>query len=249
VARDPGLLTDAGPETHAWGTAPDFVGPRHELREKLLLDLFLAVAPGRRALNVGAGLGSFSQLLEERGFDVVSTDVATAALDLLRERVRGTVVEASMTDLPFSERSFDAVVAGEVLEHIEEDRRALGEVARVLVPGGVLALSVPAHPEWFGSSDHWAGHVRRYTRARLTEAVEGSGLTLERIRPWGFPVSALYHRAVYDKRAAALASRRQKPRIALRVLRVAVQVDRLFVGVERGCLGYLAIARRTESSF
>ena len=120
---------------------------------------------------------------------------------------------------------------------------ALAEAARVLRPGGVIALSVPAHPEWFGPSDEWAGHMRRYTQQALRITIEDAGLTLERLRPWGFPVSALYHRKVYDKRAADLATGGREHRFALRVLGVALQIDRLFVGVERGCLGYLALAR------
>jgi len=228
---------------HAWGTAPDFVGPRHELREKLLLDLLLAAGPGGQVLNIGAGQGSFTRLLEARGFDVMSADMSPAAVDVLRSKVRDSVLLADMTNLPLPDRSFDAVVAGEVIEHIEDDRRALSEAARVLRPGGVLAVSVPAHPEWFGASDRWAGHVRRYTREELTRAIADAGLALERLRPWGFPVSAFYHRALYDKRAAGLAAEQRDRRAALRVLRLALQVDRLFIGVERGCLGYLALAR------
>jgi ubiquinone/menaquinone biosynthesis C-methylase UbiE len=198
-------------------------------------------------LNVGAGQGSFSRLLEERGYEVVSSDVSAPALEVLRAAVRGEVVRADMTQLPFSDSSFDAVVAGEVLEHIGEDHRALSEASRVLRPGGVLAVSVPAHPKWFGASDRWAGHVRRYTLGSLTRAIEGAGLVLECTRPWGFPMSAFYHRAIYDKRAATLAADARNHRTAKSVLRVALAIDRLFVGVERGCLGYLALAREPNA--
>lgn len=232
-------------EEHVWGTAPEFVGPRHELRELLLFDLLLASRPGQRVLNVGAGQGSFSRLLESRGFDVVSTDVTKPALDVLRARLRGEVLFADMTRLPFQDGQFDAVVAGEVLEHIDDDRGALVEAARVLRPGGVIAVSVPAHPSWFGPSDEWAGHARRYTRRGLEDAIASASLELEHVRPWGFPVSALYHRHVFDKRAARLAGDHGRYGIATRVLRAALLVDRLFVGVERGCLGYLASARRS----
>ena len=231
---------------HVWGTAPDFVGPRHELRERLLLDLFLSIGPGRDVLNGGAGQGTLSHKLAELGFEVTSTDVSPDAVALLREGTPGRALQADLTALPFEDRSFDAVVLGEVLEHIEDDRSALAEVARVLRPQGALALSVPANPKLFGRSDVWAGHVRRYTRPGLLAACTAAGFTVHRCLGWGFPVSRLYHRHVYerylDRRGPAGPERRHGPFIA--VLGALLQLDRLFVGVERGALGYLALATR-----
>lgn len=229
-------------EPHRWGTAPDFIGPRHELRERLLLDLFLSAKPGPRVLDAGAGQGTFTKLLLERGFDVVSTDLAVEAL---REAVDGEVVEADVTALPFPDGSFDAAVLGEVLEHVD-DRAALHEIARVLRSGGALALSVPAGPERFGPSDRWAGHLRRYDRAGLLAVCQEAGFAVERLLPWGFPVAALYHRHLYERHVErhgpAQPGRFRRPAFAL--LRAALQIDRLFVGVERGALGYLLLARR-----
>jgi SAM-dependent methyltransferase len=232
--------------SHEWGSAPDFVGPRHELRERLLLRLFLDARPGPRVLNAGAGQGTFSQRLERLGFDVTSADVSPAAVEVLRSRVRGEALEAALESLPFEDASFGAVVLGEVLEHVEDDAGGLREVARVLRPGGVVAISVPRNPAWFGPSDRWAGHVRRYTRASLTAAVAEGGLELERLVPWGFPVSALYHRLAYDRHVArhGAAAPRRGLRPALALLGVALQADRIFLGWERGALGYLALARR-----
>jgi SAM-dependent methyltransferase len=231
---------------HRWGTAPDFVGPRHELRERLLLDLFLSAGPGPEVLNGGAGQGTLSRRLAELGFEVTSTDVSPEAVELLRERAPGDVLEADLTSLPFEDARFDAAVLGEVLEHIENDRGALAEVARVLRPHGVLAVSVPANPKLHGPSDVWAGHVRRYTRPELLKACSGAGFTVHRCLGWGFPVSRLYHRHVYerylDRRGPAGPERRHGPFIAL--VGALLQLDRLFVGVERGALGYLALATR-----
>jgi ubiquinone/menaquinone biosynthesis C-methylase UbiE len=232
--------------THEWGSAPEFVGPRHELREKLLLDLFRSGSPGPRVLNAGAGTGSFSLRLAENGFDVTSVDASSAAVEVLRRRVPGEVAQADVTTLPFADAAFDAAVLGEVLEHVEDDRGALEEVARVLRPGGVLAVSVPADPKRFGPSDRWAGHVRRYSRQELLSACEAGGFTVERCRAWGFPFAALYHRYLYERRLdrhGASAPRRWE-RPALAVLSAILQVDRLFVGVERGALGYLLLATR-----
>jgi SAM-dependent methyltransferase len=232
---------------HEWGTAPEFVGPRHELRERLLLDLFLSAGPGPEVLDAGAGQGSLSAKLAALGFDVTSTDASPAAVAVLRERMPGQVLEADVTSLPFPDAAFDGAVLGEVLEHVEDDRGALGEIARVLRPGGILALSVPANPKLFGPSDVWAGHVRRYTRPALIDACTSAGFAVVRCVGWGFPVSRLYHRHVYerylDRRGPARPTRRQKPLVTL--LGAALQLDRLFVGVERGALGYLALATRS----
>ena len=230
-----------------WGTAPAFVGPRHELREKLLLRELLAVGPGREILNAGAGLGSFTALLERRGFSVTSSDVSEPALEDLSQRVDGPVVRADLTELPFPAESFDAVVLGEVLEHVEDDRAALAEVHRVLRPDGTLALSVPANPAWFGPSDVWAGHFRRYARADLVEKVTTARFDGIRCVGWGFPVSAAYHRTVFHRRAERLAGEGRPhgwKAVAVAGLRAALQIDRAFVGVERGALGFLLTARR-----
>jgi SAM-dependent methyltransferase len=232
--------------THEWGTAPDFIGPRHDLRERLLLALLLEADPGRKVLNAGAGQGTFSQRLLERGFQVTSADASKAAVAVLRERTAGDVVQADVSALPFPEQTFDAVVLGEVLEHVADDRAALAECRRVLVAGGVLAASVPANPDWFGPSDRWASHRRRYSRSGLLGAAAAADLRVEKCVAWGFPVSALYHRHVYerhvDRHGAAEPKAWQRPAVAL--LRALLQIDRIFVGVERGALGYFLLARR-----
>jgi SAM-dependent methyltransferase len=236
-------MTVAG---HEWGTEPEFVGPRHELRERLLLDLFLSASPGPSVLNAGAGQGSFSLRLAQLGFEVTSVDDSPAAVDVLRGRLQGTVELADVTAMPFADESFDAAVLGEVLEHVPDDTGALSEVARVLRPGGVLAVSVPANPARFGPSDRWAGHLRRYSRHMLVDACERSGFRVRRCIAWGFPVSALYHRHLYERRLDrhGAAPPRLWERPALTVLSLLLQIDRLFVGVERGALGYLLLAER-----
>jgi SAM-dependent methyltransferase len=231
---------------HEWGTAPDFVGPRHRFRETVLLGHFLAADPGRTVLNVGAGQGTFSNRLDRLGFEVTSTDLSAPAVEVLRRRVRGRVVSADATSLPFASESFAAVVMGEVLEHISRDDLAVREARRVLEPNGVLALTVPRNPAWFSASDEWAGHVRRYLRPQLVEAVERAGFAVVACAPWGFPFSSLYHRTAYEwslrsGRGAEAAGRLGS--LGLVILSLLLRVDGYCVGVERGALGYVLIAR------
>jgi SAM-dependent methyltransferase len=233
-------------DRHVWGTAPDFVGPRHGFRERVLLDTFLAAGPGARVLNVGAGQGTFTNRLQAEGFELTSTDVTPEAVAVLRARVAGRVEAADATDLPFDGGCFDAVVLGEVLEHIEDDAAALREAWRVLAPDGVLALSVPRNPTWFSKSDEWAGHFRRYSRERLVKVVEAAGFEQVACVAWGFPMSALYHRTVYELavRRGVVTSGGGAARRSLPLLGALLALDRLFVGWERGALGYVLVARR-----
>jgi 2-polyprenyl-3-methyl-5-hydroxy-6-metoxy-1,4-benzoquinol methylase len=233
-------------ERHRWGSAPEFIGPRHELRERLLLDLFRAAAPGPRVLNAGAGQGTFSFLLERDGFDVTSTDLSADCVDVLRQTLAGPAVEADIADLPFDDGEFDAAVLGEVLEHIEDDAAALREVGRVLKPSGIVAISVPANPHEYGRADEWAGHFRRYSRETLVSLCTAAGLEVETCVGWGFPFTRLYHRHLYERRLERVGTvtpkRWQLP--AVWALRMTLQADRLFVGVERGAFGLLLIASR-----
>jgi len=96
---------------------------------------------------------------------------------------QGHVVEANGLALPFPDACFDKVIAAEVLEHINEDEAALAELARVLRPGGVIAVTVPRwYPErvnWALSSDYHnvpGGHVRIYRRSQLRDRLLAAGL-------------------------------------------------------------------------
>lgn len=104
---------------------------------------------------------------------------ATVDLDP-RGLTAGGAVCASALELPFKDGSFDLVSAFDVVEHCEPDSDALGEFARVLVPGGRLLLSVPAYQWAWSDHDVRAGHYRRYTRGRLVSAVEGAGYAVRR---------------------------------------------------------------------
>lgn len=99
--------------------------------------------------------------------------------------VMGAAVQGDGARLPFGDAAFDRVIASEVLEHVPDDQAACAELARVLKPGGRLAVTVPAWwPEkvcWMLSDDYHApaaagGHVRIYRKRRLAWRLAAAGL-------------------------------------------------------------------------
>ena len=98
---------------------------------------------------------------------------------------RGHAVVADATALPYPDASFDRIIAAEVLEHIVDDERAIAELARVLRPGGTIAVTVPARTAervcWALSDDYHApavpdGHVRIYRSEELRAKLAAAGL-------------------------------------------------------------------------
>ena len=73
-------------------------------------------------------------------------------------------------------RRFDAIVAVNVIEHIQDDNRAVAALASLLKPGGRLLVYVPAVPFAFGTLDQMLGHYRRYTADSLARVLCGAGL-------------------------------------------------------------------------
>jgi SAM-dependent methyltransferase len=156
----------------------------------------LDVAPGHRVLDLGCGGGRHAFEALRRGAVVVPLDadadeltdvraVAGGMLDAgeLRSGASGGVVNGDALALPFRDAAFDRVIAAEVLEHLWADQRSLRELARVLRPGGRLAVTVPASlPEWLcwrldpAYHDEPGGHVRIYRRRDLEVRLRVAGL-------------------------------------------------------------------------
>jgi SAM-dependent methyltransferase len=155
------------------------------------------VQPGERVLDMGCGGGRHAFALYKQGAQVVALDMDAAELkdvagmfDALAPEVpAGATAQAIRGDayrLPFSDASFDKVIAAEILEHLPRDTDAMAELARVLKPGGQIAVTVPRWlPEricWALSDDYHAndgGHIRIYRADELRERLEGAGLTVD----------------------------------------------------------------------
>lgn len=106
------------------------------------------VGQGSRILDVGTGAGDAAGHAIERGAEATGVDVAAAMVEIAaRRNPQATFVQAAATELPFADRSFDAVVGNNVIQHVGEPGRAARELERVLTPGGRVALSSWDAPE------------------------------------------------------------------------------------------------------
>lgn len=160
-----------------------------------LFDAFAAHVPGARVLEVGGGIGTFTdRMLAAGARDVVVIEPEDRCADVLDERYatepRVTVARELLPDAPVlagADGTFDLVVCQNVLEHIGADGEAVAAMGRALRPGGHLALVVPAGPWLFGSLDDAYGHWRRYDRATVRAVVEGAGLDVVSLRPMNAP--------------------------------------------------------------
>ena len=158
----------------------------------------LGAKPGDLVLDMGCGAGrhafetvrrgcrivALDQSLEEL-VDVRNTFAAMIEAGELHDEVQGQPVSADALKLPFADETFDRIICSEVLEHIPDDQTAIGELARVLRPGGSIAVTVPAWVAekicWKLSDEYYApkavgGHGRIYRRAQLRSKIRQVGL-------------------------------------------------------------------------
>lgn len=169
-------------------------------RTRILLD-YLDLRDGERVLDCGCGMGFYLMAMQRlRTLRLVGLDSDAERLAWAeREGVDAELLHGDAQHLPFADGSFDKVLMSEVLEHLSDDRAALREVARVLRPGGVLAMSVPnarypflwdpisAVRQALGRPPIvrgpivgiWTNHKRLYTAELLEERVRQAELDVE----------------------------------------------------------------------
>jgi 2-polyprenyl-3-methyl-5-hydroxy-6-metoxy-1,4-benzoquinol methylase len=183
------------------GLAPGLEPADFTLRARFLLD---NVAPGERVLDLGCGEGRFTSELARAGAEVVGADVAEEPLS--RARALHPELDLRLLDgegpWPLPDASFDAVWAGEVIEHVADTAAWLSEVRRVLRSGGTLLLSTPAHGRllrmrlalseraFAAHADPLGEHLRFYTRATLSRLIEEFGFEQVDVRGAGGPPGA-----------------------------------------------------------
>ena len=145
------------------------------------------VAPylGDDPIEIGSGTGTYAELWLDGGVSRLTvSDLDPVLLERLRERFAGdprvSVSEVDLIAAPDARHS--AVVALNVLEHIEHDVAALSAAARLVRPGGAVVMFVPAFGFAMSRFDRSIGHFRRYTVETLGNAMRDAGLRVDNVR-------------------------------------------------------------------
>lgn len=258
-----GFLGPAAPEL-GWVPAP-----RYLMRRARILPQLDALARGR-LLEVGPGAGMLLIEAARRGFRCEALELSAEARALAEAAIAqsGQTIPLHADISAEWNQSFDALLAFDVLEHIEHDSDALMQWHNWLAPNGTLLLSVPAHMRMWTAGDDWAGHFRRYERESLLQLLREAGFEPELFECYGFPLTNLSERVgsrTYAKRIHDTGSEEDRrrnndrsgtergPHLKLYpllssvpgklALRAFFGIQRLFIRTDLGS-GYLVKARR-----
>jgi SAM-dependent methyltransferase len=171
--------------------------PWWHARSKLALAVLRrhGILPPASVIDIGCGWGVNLSALENGGYATTGLDISRQIL----ERIDGPnrhLIEADMNHpLPLPTRTFEALFALDVIEHVDDDVQVIYRCAQLLRTGGLAVVSVPARPDLFSEFDSIQGHRRRYLPERLEQAFAGSGLIIQKIFWWGqWMVPLLQHR-------------------------------------------------------
>jgi SAM-dependent methyltransferase/uncharacterized small protein (DUF1192 family) len=162
-----------------------------------------SLVSGRRVLDAGCGIGYGSAILAEAGAEeVVGIDIAEDVIEAARAHESAEIhfEVGDVRELPFDDESFDAVVSFEVIEHVAEHEVALGEFARVLRSGGIVAVSSPNPATYPAGNPH---HVRELLPDELQRRLREHFLNVRLFRQAGWITSAVLDDESFTARSGA----------------------------------------------
>jgi len=173
--RDYELQTHRAEDRHWWYRG------RRQVLDRVISGLRLPA----RARILDAGCGSGRNMVELARHGAVSgVELSSTSVALARARNAGEVIAGSVLEMPFESDGFDLAVCLDVIEHLADDVAALRELRRVVAPGGLLLVTVPAYQWLWSGHDEVNHHHRRYNSRSLERAAAQAGW--ERVRTTHF---------------------------------------------------------------
>ena len=152
----------------------------HALHQRMLLPLGPLAGRPAAILDAGCGTGGLIRALQqfEPQWNITGLDISPLACAYAQQRTTAPIEEGSVESLPFADQSFDGVVSADVLYHIDDASRALAECARVLKPGGILVINVPAYQWMWSYHDDLVATRHRFRRSELAGLLRRAGFAV-----------------------------------------------------------------------
>ena len=136
-----------------------------------------------KLLDVGCGLGGLlASLPEDNKLEFFGIDFSTSAIDQISKRIKGNFMEGNVHKLPYEDNFFDRVVCTETLEHVDDPKKVIAEIFRVLKPNGKLLITVPEESKDL-KNENWPGgislHINKFNFDIINKMVMEVGLSTE----------------------------------------------------------------------
>lgn len=164
-----------------------FPSPAHVMRRAAIMDAF-SHYPAGKLLEMGCGAGRMLADWSRLGHSGLAVDLDPTARELARRCVNAYNLDFTIRETVETNEAFDYLVSTEVLEHVDEPGALLQQWADHLKKDGIFLATVPAFQKLWGTSDEWAGHVRRFEPQAFRALVEEAGLTVLSMRLYGYPI-------------------------------------------------------------
>lgn len=200
--------------------------------------------------EIGCGVGLLSNSLGRKGFNVHGYDMDEEAIKL------ANLKKAKNTDFfchnvyDVKDKQFDAVISSGMLEHVEDDVKALENINKIIRPGGYLFLGLPHQMRYWTTLDKTFGHYRRYEEEDLRDKLRRSGFIIEKVIFFGYPLGkwftySLYLRAAKNRKKIISKARLPFYYYLLYVARYLILID-CFFNSKKEAINILFIAKKKD---
>jgi SAM-dependent methyltransferase len=151
--------------------------PWFRARNRAILHLAQRCGPPQHLVEIGAGNGIVARHLQDAGISVTALEPSEIGVEIMVKRGIADARCTTLEEAALPSSSVEAVGLFDVIEHLRDPHRLLQEVHRILQPGGLCLIAVPALPWMWSQVDEHSGHHRRYRRSSLTRELERAGLS------------------------------------------------------------------------
>jgi len=218
----------------------DSLGPSSLSRYRIICNLIRKYGLMDNLLDVGCGSGVLLNYIKLKNHfrDLWGSDFSQQSIDLAKN-FEVNVFRADLLHLSdFSGSRYNSIICSEVLEHIEEDEKAIANLFELLQPSGKIIVTVPFSMKYWSEHDEFAGHIRRYELNELKEKFIRNNFQILDFFIWGRGLYGIYHRILMNTNPKKIMDSDGKTkllkRIGGRILYYIFFIDDLFLSEKTG---------------